>query len=282
MARFRQASPVRTLRLGQHKLTYLPDGLVQLHPRKWLPDSTAADWRSRSDYLDDDGFLVASVGALLVEYEDRALLIDTGFGPHSIPAEHTHQALGILRGGQLPASLALAGKAPGAIDTIAFSHLHDDHVGWAFMPDETDTGNLFGNAVFIASGREWETWNPIEGRLDARVSQKIRRADDKDEIFPGVTAWITPGHTAGHTSYVISSDGGRLIAFGDAMHSPVQVSRPEWSASVDAAADAAFNSRSEVLRALSRPGTFGYGGHFADVVFGSVETDGSSRTWSPL
>jgi glyoxylase-like metal-dependent hydrolase (beta-lactamase superfamily II) len=40
-------------------------------------------------------------------------------------------------------------------------------------------------------------------------------AGDDEEIFPGVRTVVTPGHSPGHTSYVItSSTGKRLIALG--------------------------------------------------------------------
>ncbi|MFD0536458.1 hypothetical protein ACFQY7_24690 [Actinomadura luteofluorescens] len=67
----------------------------------------------------------------------------------------------------------------------------------------------------------------------AALAPHIRTVTEGQEIFPGVRVRITAGHTAGHAEYVITSGGRRLIAFGDALHSPIQIGHPEWSASVD-------------------------------------------------
>jgi glyoxylase-like metal-dependent hydrolase (beta-lactamase superfamily II) len=52
----------------------------------------------------------------------------------------------------------------------------------------------------------------------------VRLISDGDEVAPGVTAVVTPGHSAGHTSYVVTtSRGNRLVAFGDCFHTPAQL-----------------------------------------------------------
>lgn len=278
--RLNRVSGIRTLSLGDHRLTYLPDGSVQLHPQRWFPDSLAPDWKTRTEHLDSEGFLVASIGGLLVEYEDRALLIDTGFGPRRLAAAESHPALGLLEGGGLPESLAAASRPPETVDTVAFTHLHEDHVGWAFAPDASGSGLLFRDAKFVAGAEEWAESGRSVPADDTR--SRLVGAADGDEIFPGVTAWTTPGHSRGHTAYVIASGGERLIAFGDAMHSPAQVARPDWRVSLDASPATAVATRQRLLAELSRPGTVGFGVHFADVVFGRVEATGTGNAWVPL
>jgi glyoxylase-like metal-dependent hydrolase (beta-lactamase superfamily II) len=268
-------STLRTYQLGEHRLTYLPDGFVQLDPAAWFPDSVAPDWRDLESYLDADGFLIGSVGSLLVEYGERALLIDTGFGPHKIPAARTIAPLGRLEGGQLPASLAASGRAPGSVGAVAFTHPHDDHVGWAVAGGAD--GRLFAGSRFFVSAAELPA---AQALLPA--GDRVVPAADGDEIFPGVTAWMTPGHTAGHVSYVITSNGARMIAFGDVLHSPVQVARPGWRVFSDFDTEIAERTRWQLLSELARPDTVGFGGHFADVVFGKVASGSSGRTWQPL
>src|SRR4051794_37330215 len=104
-----------TLRLGDTTVSFVPDGVIQGRPTAWLPDSTDAFWAAHPEYLDASGYLVASVGALLVEHGDRALLIDAGFGPHTHPADPATPN-GAMRGGDLPASLAALGRTPDRIE----------------------------------------------------------------------------------------------------------------------------------------------------------------------
>lgn len=74
--RLRRPAGIRSLTLGDTKLTYVPDGQATLNARMLLPQATEEDWAQHAGYLDEDGFLLASVGGLLVERGGRALLID--------------------------------------------------------------------------------------------------------------------------------------------------------------------------------------------------------------
>jgi glyoxylase-like metal-dependent hydrolase (beta-lactamase superfamily II) len=107
----------------------------------------------------------------------------------------------------------------------------------------------------------------------------VHTAADGEEIFPGVRLLAAAGHTVGHASYVISSGGQRLIAFGDAMHSSIQIEHPDWGAAPDHDPVAAADARRRLVAELAEPGTIGFGVHFADVVFGQVVADG---TWRPV
>ena len=80
----------------------------------------------------EGGFLIASVGGLLVERGGRALLIDAGVGPISVgPPLNT---FGVQTGGKLLDSLATLGRSPAGIEAVALTHLHNDHFGWAWYP----------------------------------------------------------------------------------------------------------------------------------------------------
>lgn len=270
-----------SVRLGEHRLTYLPDGYVQLRPAAWFPDASADDRRGMDTLLDDDGCLVGSIGGLLVEYGERALLIDSGFGPDRIPADRTIPPLGRIEGGSLPASLAAAGRTFASVDAVAFTHLHDDHVGWAFAKAPGSDGLLLENASFVASAGEWRTWG-LPARAGAALRDRLVVAGDGDEVFPGVTALATPGHTPGHTSYVVTSDDARLIVIGDVLHAPLQVTRPEWRVASDTDPAEAVRSRRLILDELARPGTLGFGGHFAGAVFGRLSEGGAGPRWQAL
>ncbi|WP_067822043.1 MBL fold metallo-hydrolase [Actinomadura kijaniata] len=262
----------RTLTLGDLRLTYVPDGDVRLKPRGWFPASTDADWAARPEYLADDGNLVASLGGLLVEHGDRALLIDTGFGPVTLPDDPANALTGAVRSGALPDSLAALGRAPADVEAVAITHLHPDHLGWQ---------DRF--ATVLVAAPEWadrehviEHGTPAE-TLDA-LAPRVRTFTDGEEVFPGVRTRITAGHTPGHTVYEITSGGRRLLAFGDALHSPAQAARPDWSAAVDHDPELAAKERALLVAELSEPDTLGFGVHFADVPFGRVR-DGR---WEPV
>ncbi|MEV4443721.1 MBL fold metallo-hydrolase, partial [Streptomyces sp. NPDC049577] len=229
--RLSRPSGIRSIRLGDTKVSYVPDGEARFRPLRMLPDTTDEMWAAHPEYLDATGHLVGSVGALLVEHGDRALLIDAGFGPqrHEAP----DGPLDVIQGGALPDGLAGLGRRPEDVEAVAFTHLHPDHLGWACHPAPGGDRPLFAHADYLISEPEWDARDALEAGHVAALAPHVRTITDGQEIFPGVRVRINPGHTAGHAEYVITGGGRRLIAFGDAMHSPVQAGHPDWSAAFD-------------------------------------------------
>ncbi|MFF4607862.1 MBL fold metallo-hydrolase [Streptomyces sp. NPDC001339] len=284
--RLRRPAVMRSLHLGAVKVTYVPDGAVELNARAWLPGSTQEDWDAHPEYLDDRGNLTGGIGALLVEREGRALLIDAGFGPHAIPAQPGNPR-GAIHGGALLDNLAAIGRSPTQIEAVALTHLHLDHIGWAWSPVPGGSRLPFDDCPYLVAEPEWEHRHLLKERgvtdeILQVMAPRVRTVTDGEEVFPGVRMVVTSGHTAGHASYVISSGNERLMVFGDAMHSPIQVDHPRWSAAADLDADRAAEQRRLLVRELAKPGTIGFGVHFADVVFGRVHLDGAGPAWRPV
>ncbi|GAA4608922.1 MBL fold metallo-hydrolase [Actinoallomurus liliacearum] len=284
--RLRRPGRIRSVRLGDTRVSFVPDGVVQLRPRRWLPDTTDEVWAAHPQYLDASGDLVASLGGLLVEKDDRAMLIDAGFGPQAWPAE-PENAIGAISGGVLPKNLAELGRGPADIEAVAFTHLHIDHLGWAWQPAPGGDRPALAHADYLVAEPEWAHRELAEAEgttreIVAALEPRVRTVTDGEEIFPGVRVEITGGHTAGHAHYVITAGGKRLIAFGDTLHSPIQVDHPEWSAGNDHDRGRSAEHRRRLVAELEDPDTIGFGVHFADVVFGQVRRDGDGPAWRPL
>ncbi|WP_432925497.1 MBL fold metallo-hydrolase [Microbispora sp. CA-135349] len=201
---------------------------------------------------------------------------------------HAAWRRGRLYGGELPDNLRRLGREPRHIEAVAITHLHTGHLGWAWTPAPGTDTPPFAHATHFVAAPEWERRDlAAEGGATAErlaaFASRVHPAADGEEIFPGVRARFAAGHTVGHTTYVISAGDRRLIAFGDALHSPVQVTRPEWSCGIDHDPAESAEHRRRLVEELSRPGTVGYGGHFADVVFGRAERRPDGRfAWVPI
>ncbi|MFB4279385.1 MBL fold metallo-hydrolase [Nonomuraea sp. MTCD27] len=285
--RLNRPSPIRSLQLGDLKLSYVPDGVVKLKPYGWLPAATERDWEDNAAFLDDGGNLVATIGGLLVEHGERALMIDVGVGPVSLPDDPGNPLIGALRGGDLLDNLAKLGRRPEDIEAVAFTHLHIDHLGWAYHPAPDSDRPAFTGADYLFSEPEWSqrhlsTAHGTTEEMLATLATRARTVTNGEEIFPGVRLLLTPGHTVGHASYTIESGGRRLIAFGDALHSAVQIRHPEWSAGSDLDSAESAVHRRRLVQELQEPNTLGFGVHFADVAFGRVDTTADGPTWHPV
>jgi glyoxylase-like metal-dependent hydrolase (beta-lactamase superfamily II) len=65
--------------------------------------------------------------------------------------------------------------------------------------------------------------------FSGEVLKRLRTYDWNKEIIPGVTAVGTPGHSPGHTSYVVSSGANALYVQVDVAHAPfLFVRNPGW------------------------------------------------------
>ncbi|MBV8932710.1 MAG: MBL fold metallo-hydrolase [Kutzneria sp.] len=284
--RLRRPAVIRSLCLGDTKVSYVPDGAVQLGPRALLPDTTDEVWAAHPEYLDDSGNFVASIGGLLVERGDRALLIDAGFGPQTVPAQ-PDKLPGAIYGGALLDNLAALGRHPSGVEAVAFTHLHVDHLGWAWHPAPDSDRPAFTSADYLISEPEWAQRRLVEASGTSReiveaLRQRVRTVTDGEKIFPGVHVRLAPGHTTGHATYAITGSKRQVIAFGDALHSPIQVGHPEWSAAFDHDPEQSARFRHALLTELAESDTIGFGVHFADVVFGRVHADGSRPAWCPV
>ncbi|QTE01849.1 MBL fold metallo-hydrolase [Streptomyces cyanogenus] len=275
-------SAVRTLTVGDVRLTYVVDAAMELDRAGFLPAVPAGYWEEHPEALAPSGRIAASAGGLLVERDGRRLLIDVGLGANVLSP-----SLGVSRGGALLRTLRALGVSRHSIDTVAFTHLHTDHTGLGFLTGrDRPPRKAFPHADYLVAGAEWEPfWNrevevgaPSWEGFMVPMSRVLHRFEDGDEVWPGVTALITPGHSPGHTTYVISAAGGRrILVFGDAFHTPAQLAHPEWPSGPDVDVDGVLKARTTLLEELGAPRTHGFAFHFGDQAFGRVTGGGRWR-----
>src|SRR6201998_2296518 len=283
-----QAS-VRRFQMDEVTFTFVADGAMSMAPQMFLKTIPTAYWDKHPDELDRNGQVAMSAGGLLVERGHHRLLIDAGFGPRTESTPY-----GQINSGALLDVLMHLGLQGTDIDLFALTHLHMDHTGWAFV--ESASGRrepTFPNARYVVAALEWEPLRRGERPLgvpgeaefiqpmDAHTNVQLIR--DGDEVSPGVTAVVTPGHSAGHTSYVITtSRGNRLVAFGDCFHTPAQLDHPDWSSAPDVDRLAVVSARRRILSELCAANTVGFAVHFGDQPFGRVIGGGTEPpTWLP-
>ena len=98
---------------------------------------------------------------------------------------------------------------------------------------------------------------------------------DDHKVSPGVQVILTPGHTPGHRSVLLTSGSESLLLTGDLLHMPIQVAHPEWRSSHDVDPETAAVSRVSILTRARDLGWSVAVSHFARP-FGHVAPDGWS------
>ncbi|MGE0046713.1 MAG: MBL fold metallo-hydrolase, partial [Hyphomonadaceae bacterium] len=96
------------------------------------------------------------------------------------------------------------------------------------------------------------------------------------KITDDVRLMPTLGHTPGHVSVVVESNGDKAIITGDLMHHPCQVTRPEWAPYADTDPDEARRTRRKFVSDCADEPVLVIGTHFAAPTAGRVRRDGDA------
>ena len=151
----------------------------------------------------------------------RNILFDTGINAKYI-VDGRAWAGRPAKGGETYVLKALhaVGMGPNDIDTVVYSHLHNDHAG---------NCHLFPKAIHLFQRDEWkELLDPlpsmmVRGDFDPAVIPILRemecwKIEGDVEISQGLRLYKTPGHTAGSQILEVATSAGRYILTGDTIH----------------------------------------------------------------
>lgn len=276
---------LQTVKIGDIKLTYLPDGGGIVNPLALYPASTETGWQKYPELLDDEGKFLTTIGGYLLEVGDRKIAVDQGIGPVNIE----FPGFGPFFGSKYLDSLAQTGVAPEAITDVVYTHLHLDHCGWATIEADGQRRLTFPNARYAVSQTEWDFWyggdnpaGPHPEFVQKPLADRIGFIAAGDSIAPGVTVLATPGHTPGHCSLLLEGGGQRLYLLGDVLHGVMQLREWDWSVAFDADPAAARQTREGLYPQLAQPDTLVAVNHFSNRVFGRITESDGGLNWQPV
>lgn len=250
----KQIAGVYRRRIGDIVVTAISDGYVTV-PFDLIGGITPDEAEEiQSEALRPSPPLL-SINCFAIHSAGRLGLVDTGGGI----------SMGDQPAGRLPLNLRAAGIVAEDIDTVMLTHMHPDHSNGLTSPEGVAR---FANAELVVAQKDVDHWHDDAAMSVASERQRERffmgareqikpyadrRRDSSGEVFPGVTALALPGHTPGHTGYMVSSGGESLLIWGDIVHFPdVQVARPEAFVEPDCDPAAAVTARRRVFEMVAR------------------------------
>ena len=275
-------------RIGRVTVTKIVEMEVTGGSRFILPDATyeavlPIGWL-QPHFADERGRLKMSIHALVVETPERRIVVDTCLGNDKqnrrIPSWNNLQ-------GSFLADLALAGFPREAIDTVMCTHLHVDHVGWNTMLVDGRWVPTFPKARYLMGRTEFAHWQGQHDRDDMAAvfadsvkpvhdAGLVELVDSDARICDEISLVPTPGHTPGHVSVRIMSEGEEALITGDFMHHPCQIARPDWGSTADTNQTQARQTRERMLKDLSERPVLVIGTHFAGATAGRIVRDGDA------
>ena len=272
-------SPVYRMKIGDFEVVAFSDGYLDAPVKIFSHIEPAeADKLLAKDFRPTGDTVRFDVNAFVVNTGDRRVLIDAGTIAGFAPTL-----------AKFPERLAAAGYKPEDFDAVVLTHLHADHVG---ALTTGDGAARFTKAEFIVNAAETKFWwdDGIMSRAKAadqgffqaaraasKPYQKAMRTFEKDgEVLPGISSLALPGHTPGHTGYMISSGKDSLLIWGDIIHSPtIQFAHPEATVAFDVDPDQASATRKVILDRVSADKTLVAGAHMNFPAFSHIEADGT-------
>ena len=192
-------------------------------------------------FATEEGRLKMSIHSLVVETPSRRIVVDTGLGNdkegRKVPTWNNRQD-------PFLETMTAAGFAPDSIDTVLCTHLHVDHVGWNTRLVGGQWVPTFANARYVFGQTEYEHWRDHSDESDklAVFNDSVKpiadagRADlvaSDARLCDEITLIPTPGHSPGHMSILIQSDGEQGLLTGDVAHHPCQMAHLDWSSTAD-------------------------------------------------
>jgi glyoxylase-like metal-dependent hydrolase (beta-lactamase superfamily II) len=226
-----------------------------------------------------------NVNAFLIHSKGRLAIVDTGSGNYLQPTA-----------GFVQRNLAAAGIDPKSIDTVLLTHMHPDHS--AGLTDMSNGQRLFPNAELVMHENEPAHWfddGPmakaderskklyfLAGREQVAPYKDRTRLFRQGEVFPGVTAVPSLGHTPGHTAFLVASGNDQLMIWGDTVHVPeVQTAFPDAGMAFDTDLAAAAAARRRMFDRVSADGILVAGMHLHFPSFSRLARRGDAYALVP-
>ena len=227
------------LQLGEAEAVHLPGGDLRLDGGTMFGVVPKALWQ-RECPPDEHNRVRLSCNCLLLKTGRELVLLDAGFGERFSSRERA--MYGMDGAHKLRGSLAAAGVAPEAITMVALTHLHFDHFCGCLVAGPSGLAPLFPNAVHAVQRGEWD--DALAGRSTMRSSYRpeelhtlarqveMRFLDGDSELVPGLTAFVTGGHTRAHQGFRLAASGHTLVYPGELIPTRLYL-RPYWNMAYD-------------------------------------------------
>lgn len=269
--------------IGDVEITRVEERVVPLPCEVLIPGITAehiaanADWCN--PFFTDSGKILLSLHSFIVRSGDTTIVVDTCVGtrtPRPLPGDDTF--LDRLDD-------AIVGGLD-AVDVVVCTHLHFDHVGWNTTVRDGVVVPTFPAARYLVTAAELDHLaiddhnEVIEPSVQPLVTAGVLDAVGTDHVITDAVRLIaTPGHTPGHVSVLIESQGQTGLITGDATHNPLQFTYPELAATpFDHDSMQSTATRATLVERYGNGDTLMLGTHFAPPTAGHIRI-ANGRTW---
>jgi glyoxylase-like metal-dependent hydrolase (beta-lactamase superfamily II) len=210
---------MQRMNLGDLELTAVSDGIYHLDGGGYFGVVPKKLWEKKAP-ANQDNLVPTGLNSVVVRTGKQTILIETGIGNKL--SEKMAKIYG--QPAKLLENLAAVGIAPDDVDIVINSHLHFDHCGWNTVRHGDKIVPTFPKAKYYAQRGEWEHAHQnqrdspsyLPGNYDPLVEidqMTLLRGDQ--EIVPGVSVCVYPGHTRDMQAIFLQSGGKTACYISD-------------------------------------------------------------------
>lgn len=274
-------------KIGDVTVTRLVETVSAVPPQILYPNasletlSDELDWL-QPHFIDSEGRMLLSIHSFLVKSQGMRIVIDTCVGNGKELAMPGFAGLTT----RFLEHLVDADFSRELVDRVLCTHLHFDHVGWNTFQQNGEWVPTFPNARYLIGADEWTHWKDIEDPFGASSqaqaiapvldAELVDLVETNHEINQEIRLIPTPGHTPGHVSVEIESQGERAVITGDVFHHPLGFAHPDWEDAADVDGKRAYQSRLDFMKRYGNGPVLVLGTHFASPTAGRIVSDGES------
>ena len=272
------------LTIGNVEITSLSDGILEFDLCNFFPDIPGDDWKGQESHLSASHAVIFNLACFLIKSDGRTIAVDTGLGPKQTPETPWGELLDDMKAHNLQ---------PGDIDMVVMTHAHRDHVGWNLISQDGKYTPTFPNAQYYVSATDWAACHDpalIQDRFP-NAPECVWPLEDlgilnlmepDQQLTSEISTLATPGHTPGHMSLMISSQGENGLVLGDVLHNTAQIENTDWVSRADIDPAQTRITRRNLMDRLEREGIPVAAVHLARPGFGKIVRENGRRFWQAV
>jgi glyoxylase-like metal-dependent hydrolase (beta-lactamase superfamily II) len=279
---------VHKYKVGSVEVTALYDGIWKKpHDPAFIKNASVDDTKAalaKAGMTTD--YMPIPLAVIVLKVGDKLIMVDSGSGVGQ------WQPTAV----DLPGNMKAAGIDPAKISTILISHFHPDHI-FGLMEKGTNAP-VYPNAELVVNATEYKWWTEpgrVEKLPEARkpLGQRIntvfptwknfKLVEGEKEVAPGIRLLNAPGHTPGHSAFLLASGNQQLMISNDTAYVPALLApHPEWMGAYDQDGPLAVETRRKLIDRVITDKIAICGAHFPFPGAGAFVKDGTGYAFTPV
>lgn len=229
------------MKIGEYNVRLLDAGRFRLDGGAMFGVVPKALWEKRKA-MDEKNRIYMSANLLLIENEERKILVDTGIGDKMSEKQNAIYAVDHSEY-SLEKGLEKCQLKTTDITDVILTHLHFDHTGGSTFRDKNGSIKpTFPNAKYYIQSRQF-AWalKPSEkdrasyfeeNFIPLQEHNQLILLEEGEELFPGIELKSVDGHTVGLQMVIIHGEDKTLFYPSDLVPTAAHVSIP-WIMAYD-------------------------------------------------